>query len=563
MRIGMKLSLINALVIVVIMAVSITFLVLKDIKHRNNEILKSCRLIVQEFILTRKYLTESLAAFGGITNDERINKFIPAYAASEIGKMFTRETKYILKQTSLRLRNPNNAPDEFEKRVLKTLEDNKKLDEYWKIDEVNQEKYFRYMLPLVIEEACLQCHGEKEKIPAFIKEKYTTDAATGYTLGDIRGAVSLKIPYNVVSSAIWEGFWHLTIIALITTGACVGVVFFLSKLIVSIPLQELTEASVRIGEGRLDQHIKLHKNTSSQSEIGILTNVFNKMIDSMGALIRQCQESITRVSSVSVEMLSNSEEQSSGTAELAASTSEITATIEELSASARQIASSAESVSKVAEDSETTGIQGMESVSSSIQIIEEVKDVTKENANKIISLSEKTQKIGDVLGIIKEIAGETHLLALNAAIEASAAGEFGKRFSVVAAEVRRLAERTKTSAKEIKVIITEIQAATNAAVLTTAQSVKNVERGVETVQKAGQSIEAIIDLIKQTTDASRQIVMATHQQKSATEQVALTMREISEVVKQTAAALKQSAFAVSELNKLADESQEVVKRFKI
>ena len=360
------------------------------------------------------------------------------------------------------------------------------------------------------------------------------------------------------------------------------------------PVEELIKVSMHIGEGKLDQDVKIR----CYDEIGILIGVFNEMIrnmrlladqamvisrgdlttsvdakgelagafnemlENLRSLIKQCQNSIARISSATVEMLSSSEEQSSGTAELAASVGEITATIEELSSSAKQIAANAESVAKVADDSETTCHHGMEAVSASIHIMEDIKGVTKDSAGKILSLSEKAQKIGDVLGIIKEIAGETHLLALNASIEASAAGEFGKRFGVVAAEVRRLAERTKMSAEEIKGVVSEIQVATNAAVLSTEQSVKNVEKGVGVVQKAGQSIESILNLTKETTDASKQIVMATQQQKSATEQVAVTMKEISEVVGQTAAGLKQTTAAVAELNKLADDLKEIVKKFK-
>ncbi len=360
------------------------------------------------------------------------------------------------------------------------------------------------------------------------------------------------------------------------------------------PVQELIAVSMHVGEGKLDKDVKMQ----SYDEIGVLINVFNEMIKNMRLLVKQAgiisggdlttnveakgelahafnymlenlrtiikqtQESVARISSITTEILANSEEQTSGTAELAVSTAEITSTIEELSASAKQIAVSAESVAKIASDSENMGLQGTDAVIASVHIMEEVKSVTKASASKILSLSEKAQKIGDVLGIIKEIAGETHLLALNASIEASVAGEFGKRFGVVAAEVRRLAERTKTSAEEIKGIVNEIQSATNAAVITTDQGVKNVEKGVDIVQKAGQAIEAILNLIKQTAEASRQIVMATNQQKSATEQVVLTMKEISEVVKQTAAGLKQSTTAVAELNKLADDSKEVIKKFR-
>ena len=351
----------------------------------------------------------------------------------------------------------------------------------------------------------------------------------------------------------------IQIILVAAAGIMTVIIAIFSAFATVKPVQELIKVSKHIGEGNLDQDVKVQ----SYDEIGTLINAFNAMIGNMRILIKQSQESIMRVSSVTAEIMSSSEEQSSGISELAASVGEITSTIGELSISAKQIAVNAESVAKVAEDSETTCHHGMEAVSASIHIMEDIKGVTKDSAGKILSLSEKAQKIGDVLGIIKEIAGETHLLALNASIEASAAGEFGKRFGVVAAEVRRLAERTKISAEEIKGVVSEIQVATNAAVLSTEQGVKNVEKGVDVVQKAGQSIESILNLTKETTDASRQIVMATQQQKSATEQVAGTMKEISEVVGQTAAGLKQSTAAVAELNKLADDSKEVIKKFRM
>jgi methyl-accepting chemotaxis protein len=384
------------------------------------------------------------------------------------------------------------------------------------------------------------------------------------------------------------------IILLSVTIVMVTVIAIFSAQATVKPIRELIEVSEQVREGKLNKEVKIH----SYDEIGILINVFNEMIKNMRSLaeqatiiskgnlaisvegkgdlalafnnmleglrtlIRQTQESIARLSSASMEMLSSSEEQASSSAELAASIGEITATIEELSSSAKQVAANVESVAKAAEDSDATGRQGMESILASIRIMEDIRETTKDNAKKIVSLSERSQKIGDVLGIIKDIAGETHLLALNASIEASSAGESGKRFGVVAVEVRRLAERTKTYAEEIKDIISEIQMSTSAAVLSTEQSVKNVEKGVDVIQRAGHAIESNLSLIEKTTDASRQIAMATQQQKSATEQVSGTMREISEVVKQTAAGMKQSTAVIAELNKLTDDLKGMIHRFK-
>ena len=125
MKIGVKLSLVNAVVIVIIMAVSITFFSMRNIKQHNDKVLQQCRTIVKELTIMRMYLAESLSAFGDIILDEKMAAFIPARAGYEIGKRFSKETGYLLKQTSLKLRNPANAPDEFESRILKRFEEEK------------------------------------------------------------------------------------------------------------------------------------------------------------------------------------------------------------------------------------------------------------------------------------------------------------------------------------------------------------------------------------------------------------------------------------------------------
>ncbi len=346
----------------------------------------------------------------------------------------------------------------------------------------------------------------------------------------------------------------------LVSGVIIMVVFIaiFSARATARPVHELITVSECVGKGDLSHDIIIQ----GHDEIGKLVKMFQSMVENLRLLITQTQESISRISSVSMEMLSSSEEQASGSAELAASVGEITATVEELSSSAKQVAMNAELVAKMAGDSELTGNQGKESISESIHIMEEIKETTKDSMKKVASFSEKSQKIGDVLVMIREIASETHLLALNASIEASSAGEFGKRFGVVATEVRRLAERTKAYAEEIKNVVTEIQASTSAAVLSIEQSVKNVDKGAGVIRGAGQTIDSNLELIGKTSDASRQIVMATQQQRSATEQVAATMKEIAEVVKQSSIGLKQFTVAIADMNKLADEFKVMVGRYK-
>lgn len=233
MRIGTKLSLINAIVVIVIMSISIAFFMKQEVKQHNEEILGRCRTIVEQLRMTREYLAEAITITENVILDENLAYYIPARAANGIAKKFAKETGYTVKQTSLKLRNPNNVPDKFEMRVLSIFDVNKELKEYWAVDDTTRDKYFRYMYRLQIKEACLKCHGEKDKIPQFIKENYKEDTATDYKLGDVRGAISVTAPYYNVVVALQERFFFLITAGLAISGIFIGTVFLLSNRLVS------------------------------------------------------------------------------------------------------------------------------------------------------------------------------------------------------------------------------------------------------------------------------------------------------------------------------------------
>jgi methyl-accepting chemotaxis protein len=167
-----------------------------------------------------------------------------------------------------------------------------------------------------------------------------------------------------------------------------------------------------------------------------------------------------------------------------------------------------------------------------------------------------------VVEVIDEIADRSDLLALNAALEGSRAGEAGKGFSIVAAEMRRLAENVMESTKEIKNLITEIREATAAAGSAADASKEATESGEKLGAVAAQAVEGILAGVQETSDAARVINLATQQQRTATEQVVASMAEIEDVTRQTTQASKQATGAAAELTQLAGRLAELIKRFK-
>ena len=327
----------------------------------------------------------------------------------------------------------------------------------------------------------------------------------------------------------------------------------------SRPIMSLVPFLKSVAAGDLSNGISIKRN----DELGMLADAANDMADQLRKLLQDLQQASIQITGASTQVLNAAEEHASGSVQQAASIAQVTATMEELTNTAKQIALSATSVEKIADDSAQAAHAGYESVGEALEAMEKIRRRVADISGKTLLLGERSQRISEVLNLIKDIAGEIHLLAVNAAIESAAAGEHGKRFAVVASEVRRLAERTRESAEEIKGIVGEIQSATNTSVLATEQGVKEVENGVSLATRARGSLEQIIQMVDRTTQAIRQITFATQQQQSASEQIVQTMREVAEVTRHSASGMKKSANSVGELNLLADQFKTRIKEFKL
>ena len=251
------------------------------------------------------------------------------------------------------------------------------------------------------------------------------------------------------------------------------------------------------------------------------------------------------------QMQMTSQQQASGASEQASAVSEVSTTIEELGSTARQIALSADHVTGAAQQTLENLSLGQGSVDESIQAMERIRARMQDVSTRVLSLGERSQQIGEIIDLIDDISDETHLLALNAAIEAAGAGEHGRRFAVVAAEVKSLANRTLAAAREVKGVIAEIRQATNAAVLAAEEGSKEVELGVDLAHRAGQVMDNIVMVAERTAQAASEIGLATAQQQSASEQVVETMREIAEVARQSAASARQTADSSATLTAIA------------
>lgn len=348
--------------------------------------------------------------------------------------------------------------------------------------------------------------------------------------------------------------------AFLVSGLVLIVAVFLSyglALSVSEPLKNLNEAAKRIARGDFG----LHPVAGSGDEVGALAYSFFRMEKALKKIILQVKQAAMQINSASNEIVAATEQQTSGASEQASSVGETTATLEELSATARQIAENSEAQAGMAESTLKNAEDSLKAMTEAEAVMSDIRGRTEISAKKIMDLGEKSQKIGKVLGIINEIAAETKMLSLNAAIEASRAGEAGKGFSVVAMEIRKLAENVVKSTGSIEDILKEIQGAANMSVMASEENVKIVATGVHELERVKTALEEIVHLAEQATDSAKEVSMTTGQQKIASEQTAVAMREISEVTKQMAAASTQTTTSVQGLHRLAQDLRDLVSAF--
>jgi len=234
---------------------------------------------------------------------------------------------------------------------------------------------------------------------------------------------------------------------------------------------------------------------------------------------------------------------------------QIAATIEELSRTANQIAGSANNVATAAEQARSAADSGQQALAATIDAIREVRQKMHEIADKILELEDRSERIEEIVTVINGIAGEIRLLALNATIEASGAGQYGRRFSVVANEVNQLADRSREALKQIKEIIAEIQGATVSSRRATVEGLSRMERSFELAALSEKANQEIISVVEHTAQTAAAISLATQQQRSASEQVVSSVRHVTTRISQNADRLSSVSVASNELESIAAELQ--------
>ena len=317
--------------------------------------------------------------------------------------------------------------------------------------------------------------------------------------------------------------------------------------------QQLAANDISVQVGEVD----------SKDETGILARSMKNMVENLRRQILEITEGVNVLAASASEISSTTTQFASSFTEIATSISETVTSIKEVkqtselsSEKARYVSDSTQNVVQVSRD-------GEKSVNETITAMNSIQEQMASIAESIVGLSEKNQSIGEIIAVVEDISEQSRLLAVNASIEAVKAGEHGKGFSVVAGEIKELAQQSRQSTSQVRGILTDIQKATGNSVMVTEKGNKTVDSGVKQALRTGDAIQMLGQSVVESSQAATQIEATARQQLAGIDQVFTAMENINVAIKQNAEGARQLESSAQNLEELGRKLKTIVQNYKI
>lgn len=327
------------------------------------------------------------------------------------------------------------------------------------------------------------------------------------------------------------------------------------------PLRRLASAARRIGQGDFEVQVAV----TSKDEIGLLTATFNEMVKNIAGqqsraqtMIKNISQAIATLTETTSHLLTVSTEQASGATEQASIVQEVVSTTEEIAATATKVSEASSSVHQTAQQTYETSMKGKEFMENAMRSMQDLRQKVEKVTDQVMELVEQVQMVSGVIKIIEEISEQTDLLALNASIEAAGAGEAGKRFAVVASEVRRLAIRAMEATESVRKMVGTIQKSTSTMVMLAEDEQKAVDSSSGSVQNMGDNFQHILGMVENTRRSASEIDLIIRQQSSASQQMVSSIREVEQVAREVEKGSKDVESSMSGLSELTERLKAVI-----
>jgi methyl-accepting chemotaxis protein len=352
---------------------------------------------------------------------------------------------------------------------------------------------------------------------------------------------------------------HILNLSLLLVGISALLAWLLSRHI-ALPLARLTGWAEQIGRGVIPRELD---SSSRQDEVGRLAQAFVDMGQYLRELVQEMNEGISVLASSSEEILAATSQVATSTQETATAISEIATTVEEVKQTAVLAGNKSQGVAESTERTRQVAQGGRQAVEEALVGMQQIREQMQAVAESIMRLGEQSQAIGEIVASVGDLAEQSNLLGVNASIEAVKAGEAGKGFSVVAQEVKALADQSKQATAQVRGILGDIQKAMTKAVLLAEQGSKTVETGYQRAQSSGEAIRSLSNSIESSSEMALQIAATSQQQLIGMDQVATAMESIRQASQDNVGGTRQVDLAARNLHQLGLKLKGLVARFKL
>ena len=325
------------------------------------------------------------------------------------------------------------------------------------------------------------------------------------------------------------------------------------------PIRLSVNAAKRVAAGDFTEVIE----TSSNDETGELLRAIGTMTQSLSALVGKVQQSCIQATSSATQIAASAAQLEATVTEQAASTKEVSATAHEISATSREQLQTMNDVSQVASDTAILADSGRAGLDSMETTMQELVTATAVIASKLAVINERANNISKIITTITKVSDKTNLLSLNASIEAEKAGELGRGFSVVAREIRRLADQTAVATLDIEQLVKEMQAAVSEGVMGMEKFSQEVRTGMHEISKVSSQLEEIIQQVQALTPRFAAVNEGMQSQSLAAQQISEAIVQLSEAARQTSESVVEFHHVTEQLNEAAGSLKKEVSRFKV